>query len=115
MFDTRARHGVTTNNQEELWTLILDVYQQKNNGLKRLFPDPQSVCVSERNMKIRELLKSYHGSGKLSKKVGNFPNMSKCQLYPPPWDWEISIFLKAPLRMSNSSIGKCPSASPVED
>ena len=47
VFHQRAEAGATLTSKEDLTHLILDVYEKKNPGLKRFFPDQHQVSLSE--------------------------------------------------------------------
>ena len=66
VFHQRAEAGATLTSKEDLTHLILDVYEKKNPGLKRFFPDQHQVSLSERIRKLRVTIKSYHGSESLT-------------------------------------------------
>ena len=62
VFHQRAINGSTLTSKDDLTHLILDVYEKKNPGLKRLFPDQHQVSLSERTRKLRVIIKSFHGT-----------------------------------------------------
>lgn len=61
-FDERGQNGDALTSNMDLLSLILDVYEKRNPGLKRMFPDSRMVTLSERATQLREIIKAFHGA-----------------------------------------------------
>ena len=61
-FDERGQNGDELTSDEDLLSLILDVYEKRNPGIKRMFPDPRTVTLSQRSTQLREIIKAFHGA-----------------------------------------------------
>ena len=61
-FDERGQNGDELTSNEDLLSLILDIYEKRKPGIKRMFPDPRTVTLSQRSTQLREIIKAFHGA-----------------------------------------------------